>query len=274
MDRAGYVYVLHFERPLSHAQHYVGCTHAPRERLCTHAKGDGARIVRAALAEGIRFKLGALGVTTLVNMRRLERQVKDWHGSGEFCECCTPDPRAIPGTRPYPLAAISFPLWSDGLAAIRPGAESRVFRMAGPDDTIARTREVAELMKAEKHALGFIPAGGDVGVTDAMVHGRMAMCLVDGKLAGYALYTISDVMRIHQVVVQDAYRECGFGRKLVEMCCASRPERTAVAKVRDDLAANAFWSAIGFRLSGFNTHETSGQRLNIYVKDGAACATK
>lgn len=265
MDRTGYVYVLHFERPLSHAQHYIGCTTDPRGRLVTHAHGQGATIVRAALDAGIRFKLGALGTCNMRCMRRIERQIKNWHGAAEFCLCCDPDPRQIPGCRGYPLPALNFPLWSDGLASLEKKPQIE-FRMSSEKEPLALSKEIGGLMKEEKHALGFIPTAGDVGITDALIRGRVALCFFDSKLAGYAAFTQSDVVRIHQCVVRDRYRGCGIGRTLIGMVAAARPGMTLQCKVRDDLHANGFWQQIGFRPAGSITHETSGNQLNLYVR--------
>lgn len=113
--RVGWVYVLHFAEPIRHARHYAGCTHDPLTRMITHAKGLGANLTRVALERSIPWKLAALGQCDLTDMRHWERCLKRWHGSEEHCECCTPDPRAIPGTRPYPLERIQWPRWSHEL---------------------------------------------------------------------------------------------------------------------------------------------------------------
>lgn len=115
--RRGFVYVLHFAEPIHHARHYCGCTSSLLQRMETHAKGMGANLTRVALQRSIPWKLGAVGVCTRDDMRHWERTLKRWHGSEEHCACCTPDPRAIPGTTPYPIEAIQWPLWSNELLA-------------------------------------------------------------------------------------------------------------------------------------------------------------
>jgi ribosomal protein S18 acetylase RimI-like enzyme len=140
------------------------------------------------------------------------------------------------------------------------------FRMSSEQEPLSISRQIGELMKEEKWALGFIPCGGDVGITDALIRGRVALCFYDGELAGYAAFTQSDVVRIHQCVVRDRYRGCGIGRRLIDMVAQARPGLTLQCKVRDDLHANGFWRAVGFRPAGSITHETSGSQLNLYVR--------
>jgi GNAT superfamily N-acetyltransferase/predicted GIY-YIG superfamily endonuclease len=263
--RQGYVYVLHFDRPLAHARHYVGCTCDLRQRLITHAQGHGARIVEAAQAAGITWRLGALGVTHVAGMRRLERQLKDWHGCGAQCELCQKEPRAIPGTRSYPLTSIPFPVDSVRLLPLGRGRSEVSYRFTDAGDPLALVNDLQRLMQANKWALGFIPAGGAQGLTLAVIRGQVVICLLDSVLCGYATFTESDTVKIHQVVVTDSQRGCGIGRRLVEMIRQARPDKRCECRVRDDLHANGFWQSIGFALSSHETHATSCERLNRYV---------
>src|SRR5271165_2646335 len=106
----GWVYILHLTRPLAHSQHYIGCTHDPLGRWVRHARGEGAKFVAAALAAGIEFEVGAVGLCGVEEMRQLERRLKRWHGCASCCEICNPDSTdAIPGTTAYPVCLIPFP---------------------------------------------------------------------------------------------------------------------------------------------------------------------
>jgi predicted GIY-YIG superfamily endonuclease/GNAT superfamily N-acetyltransferase len=271
MERAGYIYVLHFDRPLSHAQHYIGCTADPRARLIQHAQGRGANIVRAAGAEGIGFRLSGLGITNVRCMRRIERQVKDWHGTRQFCSCCTPDPRGIPGTRSYPIEAIPFPRDSGTLAMLQPKVQEVAVRLTVAGDGLRLSEQVRELSRYDKDALGFIPAGGSQGVTVLIEAGRMAVCHIDGQLAGFCAFTENaEAVTIHQCCVADEHRGCGVGRELVTTIRQSRSGKPTSCKVREDLPANEFWTRIGFAQVGTMTHATSGMRLHIYSAPPAA----
>jgi ribosomal protein S18 acetylase RimI-like enzyme/predicted GIY-YIG superfamily endonuclease len=273
MNRIGYVYVLHFEKTLAHSRHYVGCTSDPRARLCAHAQGRGARIVKAAAAAGIGFRLAALGCTHHRGMRRIERQCKDWHNTAEFCPECNPNPRAIPGTQGYPIESIPWPLDSENLAHLEPEPhqEDIEVRLTSAADPAGLSEEIKQLQKPDKECLGFVPAGGDGGITSAIIHGRVAICRVFGKLAGYALFTEgteqSPSIKIQQVCVDDVHRGCGIGRMLVDEIAEARHGKDLTCAVRDDLPANAFWEAIGFSLIAHDTHETSGHRLNRYRRE-------
>jgi hypothetical protein len=82
------VYLLHFDRPLRHAQHYVGwCAGDPVKRLAEHVAGNGGKLTAAASASGI-----AISIAKVWNgaPRAFERFLKD--GSHKRrCPICRPD---------------------------------------------------------------------------------------------------------------------------------------------------------------------------------------
>jgi hypothetical protein len=51
---------------------------------------------------------------------------------------------------------------------------------------------------------------------------------------------------------------------MIRMMMDARPEHKVSCRVREEIHANGFWTAIGFRLLGADTHPTSGQKLNVY----------
>ena len=54
-------------------------------RLAEHMAGAGSPLVRAAVAAGVRVELAA----TIAGSRYLERRLKRWHKTGQFCpRCC------------------------------------------------------------------------------------------------------------------------------------------------------------------------------------------
>lgn len=111
--KPAFVYVLHFFEPFHHAQHYVGMTYDLRSRLLAHALGRGARLT-AVLCDFHRpWRLsGLFQVRDPESVRRLERMLKRQKNTHRYCELCclTPEPLRLPGTDPYPLDAIGFPL--------------------------------------------------------------------------------------------------------------------------------------------------------------------
>jgi len=84
------VYLIHFDRPFSHARHYVGFVHGGRRelalRVARHAAGDGAKILRAVTAAGIGWRVvrtwGARGT------RAFERGLKNAAHPERVCPCC------------------------------------------------------------------------------------------------------------------------------------------------------------------------------------------
>lgn len=80
----GTVYLLHFSRPLHHAQHYLGWTRDLFERGSAHQAGRGSPLVRAAIAAGIQVEV----VRTWDGDRHLERQLKNRKNARRLCLVC------------------------------------------------------------------------------------------------------------------------------------------------------------------------------------------
>jgi hypothetical protein len=81
------VYLLHFDRPLAHAQHYLGSTELTvEERVDRHLSGDGSPLVRAVVAAGIGVKVAR----TWKGGRRLEKKFKRAQHNRALCPICTP----------------------------------------------------------------------------------------------------------------------------------------------------------------------------------------
>lgn len=81
----GTVYVLHLQPAYRHAGHYVGWTAGVVEdRLATHLQGAGSPLIRAAVAVGVEVSIAA----TYPGTRALERRLKRWHKTRQFCPTC------------------------------------------------------------------------------------------------------------------------------------------------------------------------------------------
>lgn len=80
----GTVYILHFEPAYRHARHYVGWALDPDARIAAHLAGNASPLVRAAVAAGVQVSVAAL----LPGSRYLERRLKTWHKTGQFCPIC------------------------------------------------------------------------------------------------------------------------------------------------------------------------------------------
>ena len=77
-SQLGVIYMLHFDQPYKHAKHYVGWTDDLLDRLDTHARGHGARLVAVIWHAGIGFTL----VRICEGTRRPERAIKNAGGAG------------------------------------------------------------------------------------------------------------------------------------------------------------------------------------------------
>lgn len=264
---AGFVYVLHFDQPIVHAQHYIGCTTELSARLLTHARGEGAALTRALRAYGIEWECVAVGETDATKMRRIERGVKKWKGAARFCPTCNPRSWAsIPGTRPVEMHQIAGPMRSN-LMERQP--VPTYYERTGLQTTLHELEQIRRLMQTERHAVGLVPVTGGAGVSRDASKGQVIVAKRWGQIVGYVYYTAPQdrtQVNIIQVAVRDSVRGCGIGRELVRLACECVPNVPAHAKVRDDLVANEFWTALGFEVIEVNTHETSGSQLNHYVR--------
>jgi predicted GIY-YIG superfamily endonuclease len=82
-------YLLHFDRPIYGAQHYLGWATNVARRVAIHNRGRGARLVAQALAAGIRVDL--VRVWPDVDKAR-ERALKRI-GPKTYCPKCKSRPR-------------------------------------------------------------------------------------------------------------------------------------------------------------------------------------
>jgi predicted GIY-YIG superfamily endonuclease len=80
----GTIYLLHFETPLAHAQHYVGYAKDLEARIERHRKGNGARLVAVFAEKGIGFTVAR----TWTGDRTEERRIKNRKNSPRLCPIC------------------------------------------------------------------------------------------------------------------------------------------------------------------------------------------
>ncbi len=84
----GGCYLLHFDRPLAHALHYLGWAQDDIDaRIETHRRGQGARLLAVLKREGIGWQLAR---TWPGASRSFERRLKRLHKISPYCPICTP----------------------------------------------------------------------------------------------------------------------------------------------------------------------------------------
>ena len=88
----GYVYIIHFSRPLGNlsnpraqARHYTGFALDPLRRFVLHCSGQGAKITRAAVVQGITLTLAAVWPAPQRIEYELKRRIKN---TPRFCPLC------------------------------------------------------------------------------------------------------------------------------------------------------------------------------------------
>lgn len=85
MSQIGTLYLLHFDRPLKQASHYIGFTsRTVEERLDDHVRGDGAKLTSAASRLGIPMAVVWTGSGT----RDDERRLKNRKNARQICPKC------------------------------------------------------------------------------------------------------------------------------------------------------------------------------------------
>lgn len=81
----GVVYLIHFQKPYKHAQHYLGYTDDLGKRFNRHVYGDGSKLLKAVRAAGISFYL----VRTWNGVdRKFERKLHNHKKSWMKCPVC------------------------------------------------------------------------------------------------------------------------------------------------------------------------------------------
>lgn len=82
------VYLIHFDEKLAHAQHYLGFAEIPvRERLDRHKAGNGSKLVRAVMQNGITIRLARVWSGEEVD-RHFERSLKNQRNGRKLCPIC------------------------------------------------------------------------------------------------------------------------------------------------------------------------------------------
>ena len=78
------VYLYHFADKFGHAQHYLGSCSNLKLRDELHQAGQGAKLLKAVRAAGIKFWI----VKTWRGGRQLERKLKNRHNGAKLCPIC------------------------------------------------------------------------------------------------------------------------------------------------------------------------------------------
>ena len=78
------IYLLHLDKPLRHAKHYIGLADDLAARLEPHAEGHGARMLAVCRERGITWQY----VRTWQGDRKLERWLKRKKAAPTLCPAC------------------------------------------------------------------------------------------------------------------------------------------------------------------------------------------
>jgi hypothetical protein len=81
------VYLIHLDKPLHHARHYLGFSEDLPKRLQKHRNGQGATFMKAIAKEGITWHVSRIWDGD----RTFERMLKDKHNASHLCPTCIQD---------------------------------------------------------------------------------------------------------------------------------------------------------------------------------------
>lgn len=107
-----YIYLLHFDSPLSHAMHYIGCTDNLVARLRDHAIGHGADITRACREAKIGWRLTRLWYGHFGD----EHALKAKKNAKMYCPKCNPYPACFQKKDDVPIDLLNIPTASQDYA--------------------------------------------------------------------------------------------------------------------------------------------------------------
>lgn len=90
------IYLIHFDTPYKHAQHYLGFAKDIARRLKKHKSGQGARLVQVVQSAGITWTLARIWRDA---DRNKERRLKNGGSSKRYCPICNEWHDLLPATR-------------------------------------------------------------------------------------------------------------------------------------------------------------------------------
>lgn len=102
-SRQGIIYLIHFDQPYKHAQHYIGWTIDLEGRLLQHASGRGARLLQVIQEAGITWTLSR----TWTGGRNRERQLKRRNSGARLCPQCGIRPKILREWKPADLTRMA-----------------------------------------------------------------------------------------------------------------------------------------------------------------------
>lgn len=273
---SSFLYILHFDEKVGgHAIHYCGVTRSLKQRLLTHARGQGSRLTRELHRLEIPWTLTGLYEVALKSKHKVERHCKDQGHLSRYCGLCSDVQARLPLARQIDIDLLTIPTTSlDILAepfALISASPERTTRTSLPGEKTGVMASIRAMMQADKHSLGFIPAGGSEGLQFLADRCKIVLAEERGDVIGYTAFTTRDhdkMVTIQQCCTRDDARLTGVGKAMVNQVLEIYEGFTLQCHVRHDLPANDFWSSIGFIFDGTKIHRTSRQFLNHYTHPG------
>ena len=100
-----YIYLLHFQTPIHHAQHYTGITTDLAERMVRHFNGSGSKLTAEFARLKIAFTIARVWEGAA---QEDERRMKEMKNGRQYCPVCnkTKARKLFGELRPIPKSAL------------------------------------------------------------------------------------------------------------------------------------------------------------------------
>lgn len=82
----GCVYLIHFDHPYRHAQHYLGWSHDFDARMLRHRQGRGSNLIKVIQDAGIGWEVVRVWEPA---SPKVEAELKRYHNNRRLCPICS-----------------------------------------------------------------------------------------------------------------------------------------------------------------------------------------
>lgn len=107
-----WIYLLHFDVPYHHAQHYMGATFDLESRLQAHREGRGSKLTKVLCHLKATWRLSSLWeyqpTIDMISLWALEKHLKANHCGPRYCHICRKTIHQIPDAVQYDVENLPF----------------------------------------------------------------------------------------------------------------------------------------------------------------------
>lgn len=229
-----YVYLIHFETPNHHAEHYTGSCRDLQRRLDLHRAGRGSALLAHLARAGKPWQLAALYTGPLKAARNAEAIIKAAHNGPRYCPLCsgqTPKLPYVDWIEELPTQQLMFDATPSGQTEITRPRSDEQKRLAYVACTALADEE--EECKPLFHS--------------HFAKLTIATAKLDDRIVGYITWLDNKVgYCINALLVADPYRLLGIGSDLVAYVQSLAPFTPLHTSLPADNPSHGFLTKLGF----------------------------